>query len=157
MGPVDLHPPILTSYHYNTEASSIDSGQRLHEDTSAGAGLCPTKLHACGVAWGVVAEYAHDCQGFIQGGRERGDFPPLSKIPPPPLLNQHKYYKKVVLKRKQQQSGNCCSKRYAPIQKHPEFFQKCILAQCQNIGNRHCFLVGGGRQMVFPPFSKNPV
>ena len=30
------------------------------------------------------------------------------------------------------------AKRYAPVQKHLEFFRRCI----QNIGNRHCFLVG---------------
>ena len=35
-----------------------------------------------------------------------------------------------------------------------------VYSSCQNIGNGHCYLVregGGGRQMVYPPFSKNPV
>ena len=32
------------------------------------------------------------------------------------------------------------AKRYAPIQ---NFFPK-VYSSCQNIGNRHCFLVGGG-------------
>ena len=50
------------------------------------------------------------------------------------------------------------AKRYAPVQK-PK-----VYSSCQNIGNRHCFLVGGGgggggAPDGFPPFSKirNPV
>ena len=90
-------------------------------------------------------------QGFIQGGRERGDFPTLSKIPPPPPPPQHKYYSKVVLKHKQQQSDICCSKKwYATVQKHLEFFPKAH-SSCQSIGHRHCFLVGGGASDGFPP------
>ena len=38
---------------------------------------------------------AHPTAEIHTGGRETGDFPPLSKFPP--LLNQHKYYNKVVL------------------------------------------------------------
>ena len=74
-------------------------------------------------------------------------------LPSPPLLNQHKCYSKVVLKHKQQQSDNCCSKRYATVQKHLEFFPK-VYSSCQSIGKRHCFLAGGGRQMIPPPFRK---
>ena len=35
------------------------------------------------------------------------------------------------------------AKWYAPVQKHLEFFQGLYIS-CQNVGNRHCFLVGGG-------------
>ena len=94
-------------------------------------------------------------QGFIQGGGGDGGLPPL-RTPPPPLLNQHKYYKKVVLKHKQQQSDSCCSKKVCTCSKTPRIFPT-VYSSCQNIGSRHCFLVGGGRQMVFPPFLKNPV
>ena len=93
-------------------------------------------------------------QVFRDSWREAG-LPPLSKISP--LLNQHKYYKEAVLKHKQQQSGSCCSKkRYAPIQKIPRIFPR-VYSSCQNIGNRHCFLVGGGgggARWFPPPFRK---
>ena len=86
-------------------------------------------------------------QGFIQGGGRRGTPPP-----PPPLLNQHKYYNKVVLKHKQQQSDKCCSKKVCICSKTPIIFPK-VYSSCQNIGNRHCFLVGDGwlASNDFPP------
>ena len=92
--------------------------------------------------------------GIPTGGRERRDFPPLSNIPPLPLLNQHKYYNKVVLST----VTNVAAKGMHLFIIFPK-----VYSSCQNIGNRHCFLVGGGggggggHQMVFPPFSKNPV
>ena len=89
--------------------------------------------------------------GIHTGGREGGLPPPFEKSPPPPL-NQHKYYNKVVLKHKQQQSDKCCSKKGMHLFKDTYNFYKGVV----NIGNRYCFLVGGS-QMVFPPFSKNPV
>ena len=46
--------------------------------------------------------------------------------------------------------------RYATVQKTPRVFPK-VYSSFQNIGNRHCFLVGGGRQIVSPSFSNNPV
>ena len=72
-------------------------------------------------------------QGFIQweGGGGDGGLPP-------PLLNQHKY---VVLKHKQQQSDCCCSKKVYTCSKTPRIFPK-VYSSGQNIGNRHCFLVG---------------
>ena len=60
-----------------------------------------------------------------------GDFPPpppppppppfQKSPPPPPLLNQNKYYEKVEV-------TAVAAKRYAPVQRHLEFFQRCILA-----------------------------
>ena len=97
---------------------------------------------------GVAPYISHHTPGIHTGGREREDFPPPPPFEnsPPPLLNQHKYYKKVVLKHKQQQSGSCCSKKVCTYSKTPRIFPK-VYSSCQNIGNRHCFLVGGG----FPP------
>ena len=40
-----------------------------------------------------------------------------------------------------------------------DFFPKAY-SSCQSIGNGgngHCFLVGGGCQMILPLFSKNPI
>ena len=53
--------------------------------------------------------------------------------------NQHK-----VLKHKQQH----CYSKY--LSKNTRIFPK-VYSSCQNIGNRHSFLVGGGRQIFTPP------
>ena len=75
-------------------------------------------------------------QGFIQGGGRRGT--PFENSPPP--LNQHKYYKESINSSK---VAAVAAKRYAPIKRTPRIFPK-VYSSCQNIGNRHCFLVGVG-------------
>ena len=53
---------------------------------------------------------------------------------------------------------NVVAKRYAPVQRHLEFFQKCILAvKTLAIGILFPGGRGGGCHMVFPPFLKSPV
>ena len=88
----------------------------------------------------IVVEVIHT------GGRERGD--------PPPLLNQHKYYNKVVLSINSSKVTNVLQQNGMHLFKDTyNFFQRCILA-VKTLVIPHCFLVGGGCQIVSPPFRK---